>query len=79
MLSKRLDFYGIRGIAKDCFISVSYHLLGQTGRSTVRANGTQNSGVVNFVAKSLLPFVQISSIHRKTTAKGLTLVSKMGS
>ena len=66
---QKLDFYGIRGIAKDCFISVFYHLHGQTGRSTVRANGAQNSGLVNFVPKSLLPFVQISSIHRKTTAK----------
>ena len=62
---RKLDFYGITGRAKDCFISAFYHLHGQTGRSTVRANGTQNSGLVNFVPKSLLPFVQISSIHQK--------------
>ena len=48
---------------------VVYHLHGQIGRSTVWANGTQNSGLVNFVPESHLPFVQISSIYRKTTAK----------
>ena len=42
---------------------------GQTSRSTVWANGTQNSGLVNFVPESRLPFVQISSIYRKTTVK----------
>ena len=29
---QKLDFCGIRGIAKDCFISVFYHLHGQTIR-----------------------------------------------
>ena len=48
---------------------VTDHLDGQTSRSTVWANGTQNSGLVNCVPKSRLPFVQISSIFRKTTAK----------
>ena len=42
---------------------------GQTGRSSVWPNRTQNSGPVNFVPESLLPFVHISSIYRKTTAK----------
>ena len=42
---------------------------GQTSRSTVWANGTQNSGLVNFVPESRLPFVQISSIYRKTTER----------
>ena len=45
---------------------IVYHLHGQTGRFTVWANGTQNSGLVNFVPESRLPFVQISSIYRKT-------------
>ena len=39
-------------------------------RST--ANGTQNSGLVNFVPESRLPFVQISWIYQKTTAKAWT-------
>ena len=38
------------------------HLHRQTGR-------TQNSGLVNFVPEPRLPFVKISSIYRKTTAK----------
>ena len=42
---------------------------GQTGWFTVWANGEQNSGKVNFVANSSLPFVQISFIYRKTAAK----------
>ena len=42
---------------------------GQTGWFTVWANGEQNSGKVNFVADSSLPFVQISFIYRKTAAK----------
>ena len=46
---------------------VVYHLHWQTGRSTVLANCTQNSGLENFVPESRLPFVQISSIYRKTT------------
>ena len=35
---------------------IAYHLHEQTGRSTVWANGTQNSGLVNFVPESCLPF-----------------------
>ena len=56
-------------------VKIVYHLHaihGQTGRSTVWANGTQNSGLVNFVPESRLPFVQISSIYQKTTAKAWT-------
>ena len=37
----------------------------QTGRATVWVNRAQNSGLVNFVPKLPLPFVQISSIYRK--------------
>ena len=48
---------------------IACHLRGQTSRSTVWANGTQNSGLVNFVPESCLLFVQISFIFRKTTAK----------
>ena len=46
------------------------HLEGQTGRFTVWAlNGSQSSGLVNFVPESRLPFVQISSIYRKAATK----------
>ena len=38
----------------------------------VWVNGTQNSGLVNFVPESRLPFVKISSIYQKTTAKAWT-------
>ena len=48
---------------------VVYHLHGQTGRFTVWVNAKQSSGLVNFVPESRLPFVQISSIYRKTAAK----------
>ena len=55
------------------FIScVTFLIHGQAGRSTVWANATQNLGLVNFVPESRLPFVQISSIYQKTTAKALT-------
>ena len=55
----------------------------QTGRATVWVNRAQNSGLVNFVPKLPLPFVQISSIYRKkkkketTDREGLKLVSNM--
>ena len=51
------------------FSGVVYHLHGQTGRITVWANGKQNSGLVNSVPDSRLPFAQISPIYRKMTAK----------
>ena len=35
-------------------------------------HGGQNSGLVNFVPESRLPFVQIGSIYQKTTAKAWT-------
>ena len=38
----------------------------------VWVNGTQNSGLVNFVPESRLPFVKISSSYQKTTAKAWT-------
>ena len=38
----------------------------------VWVNGTQNSGLVNCVPESRLPFVKISSIYQKTTAKAWT-------
>ena len=50
-------------------ILVVYLLHGQTCGSTVWVNGTQNSWLVRFVPGSRLPFVQISYIYRKTTAK----------
>ena len=48
---------------------IVYHLHGQTARFTVWVNGRQNSGLVNFVPESRLPFVQISFIFRKTAAR----------
>ena len=52
-------------------ILVVYNLHRQTGWSTVCANGTQNSGLINlkFFPLWRLPFVQITSINRKWTAK----------
>ena len=55
---------------------VVYHLHWQTGRSTVLANCTQNSGLENFVPESRLPFLQISSIYPKTTAVSKTALKK---
>ena len=51
------------------FIWVVYHLHGQTGAFMVWVNGSQSSGLVNFVPESPLPFVQISSNYRKKAAK----------
>ena len=51
---------------------VVYHLHGQTGLFMVWVNGSQSSGLINFVPQSRLPSVplaQISSIYRKTAAK----------
>ena len=50
-------------------ILVFYPLHGQTIQFMVWVNGSQSSGVVNFVPESPLPFVQISSIYPKTAAK----------
>ena len=46
-----------------------FHLHWTTCQSTVWANGTQNSGLLNFLPESPLLFLQISSNYRKTTAK----------
>ena len=48
---------------------VIYHLHRQTGQYTVWANAKQNSGLVNFVQASRLPFVPISSIYQKRPRK----------
>ena len=37
----------------------------QTSRFTVRADGKQNSGLVNFIPEQRLPFTKISFIYRK--------------
>ena len=42
-----------------------------TIRFMVWVNGSQSSGLVNFVPQSPLPFVQISSIYRKTAGTGI--------
>ena len=56
---------------------VVYHLHGQTSWFMVWVNGSQTSGLANFVPESPLPFVKISVINRKTTSEGLKLVSKI--
>ena len=49
---------------------VAYHLDGQAGRSTFWENGTQiKIQDWSFRSASRLPFLQISSIYQKTTAK----------
>ena len=48
----------------------------ETDRLTVWANGKQNSGLVNFIPESRLPFVQIISTTKKLP-RSLKLVSKM--
>ena len=48
-----------------------HYLLRQTGLSTVLANDNQNSGLVNFVLESCLPFVQIRSIYQKRRETGI--------
>ena len=65
--------YYLSGLSRAHFFrqpfSKQLYLQGQTGQFTVWANGKHNSGLINFVPESRLPFVQISSIYRKTTAK----------
>ena len=60
--------YASQGVTK----KVLYHLHWQTGWFTVWVNGRQNLGLVNFIPESRLPFVQISSIHRKMATKAWT-------
>ena len=49
-----------------------FHLHWTTRQSTVWANGTQNSGLINFIPESILPFLQISSNYWKVTTKAWT-------
>ena len=51
------------------------NLDGKIDRTTVWENATQNSGLVNFVPESRLPFVQISSIYRKNDREGMKLTA----
>ena len=51
------------------------NLDGKIDRRTVWENATQNSGLVNFVPESRLPFVQISSIYRKNDREGMKLTA----
>ena len=48
------------------------HLHRQIGWFTLWANGTQNSGPVNFIPESDLPFAQISSTYLKMATKPAT-------
>ena len=73
--SKVASITGLQGVSLSFrFLShfvlfVVYHLQGQTGRFMLWLNSSQSSELVNFVPESRLPFVQTSSIYRKTTAK----------
>ena len=51
------------------------NLDGKIDRTTVWENATQNSGLVNFVPESRVPFVQISSIYRKNDREGMKLTA----
>ena len=42
-----------------------FHLHGQTGLFTVWTNGKQNSGLVNFVSETRLPFVNQLHLPKK--------------
>lgn len=53
----------------DLMLGLFSKLHGQTSRFLVWANDKQNSGLVNFILKSCLPFVQISSIYLKMATK----------
>ena len=57
---------------------VVYHLHGQTGWSMVWANGMHHSGLVNFILESRSPFVQITSIYQKMTAKAWNWYQRTG-
>ena len=51
---------------KGCYI---FRLCGQTAPVGPRIGRRYGKGLVNFVPKSRLPFVKISSIYRKTMAQ----------
>ena len=73
--SKVASITGLQGISLSFrflfhfVLFVVYNLQGQTGRFMVWLNGSQSSGLVNFVPESRLPFVQTRSNYRKTAAK----------
>ena len=56
-------------------VVVVCNLDGKINRTTAWENGTQNSGLLNFVPESRLPFVQISSIRRKNDREGMKLMA----
>ena len=64
-------------LTEDSDVLVVYHLHGQIDRSMIWANGTQNSGLVNFASESLLPLFCTNQFHlTKNDREGLKLISK---
>ena len=69
--SKVASITGLQGISLSFrflfhfVLFVVYNLQGQTGRFMVLLNGSQSSGLVNFVPESRLPFLQTRSNYRK--------------
>ena len=64
-------------LTEDSDFLVVYHLHGQTDRSMIWANGTQNSGLVNFDSESLLPLFCTNQYHLpENDHEGLKLITK---
>ena len=64
-------------LTEDSDFLVVYHLHGQTDRSMIWANGTQNSELVNFDSESLLPLFCTNQCHLpENDHEGLKLITK---
>lgn len=64
-------------LTEDSDFLVVYHLHGQTDRSMIWANGTQNSELVNFDSESLLPLFCTNQYHLpENDHEGLKLITK---
>ena len=64
-------------LTEDSDVLVVYHLHGQIDRSMIWANGTQNSGLVNFDSESLLPLFCTNQYHLpENDHEGLKLILK---
>ena len=64
-------------LTEDSDVLVVYHLHGQIDRSMIWANGTQNSGLVNFDSESLLPLFCTNQYHLPDNDhEGLKLILK---
>lgn len=64
-------------LTEDSDFLVVYHLHGQTDRSMIWANRTQNSGLVNFDSESLLPLFCTNQYHLpENDHEGLKVILK---